>query len=347
MSNLFVKGLLLTTLSSEYVRVVWNQRTSVPMPDADFTGKVVIVTGANVGLGLEASRHFVRLGAAKVIMGCRNLEKAEAAKTDIESSPSAEGRQGVVEVWQVDLSSFQSVREFCHRASQLERLDAVIENAAVAMSSYAQSEGHEMQVQVNVLSTFLICLMLLPTLRRTAAKYNTQTHVPFVSSVGHFWPWPVNLSDPPVFERLKSPESMYTRYTDTKLMIALIARELASRLASPSDAEKTPVIVNSLEPGFCRTELFRQIPAVAKYFVYSVLTVFSRSPEMGSRTLVFAASAGYETHGKYLMTNEIIPGSDFMSSAAGIRSGKLLCDEMLAIFDQIEPDVSKNILGPN
>ena len=130
-----------------------SQFTTLPYPSHDFTGKTVIVTGANVGLGLEAARHFVRLGAIKVILGCRSIEKGELAKKNIEESTK---REGIVEVWQVDLSSYESVRQFCARAQKLERLDAVVENAGIATPNYEQVEGMESTITVNILSTFLM-----------------------------------------------------------------------------------------------------------------------------------------------------------------------------------------------
>lgn len=158
----------------------------MPYPRHDFTGKTVIVTGSNVGLGLEAARHFRRLGAAKVILGCRSEQKALQAIADIERST---GRaNGVLEFWPLDLTSFDSVREFCKKADGLERLDAVIENAAVAMASQESTlaEGYECTITVNVISTFLMALLLLPGLLRTARKFNTQPRLTIVSSDAHF-----------------------------------------------------------------------------------------------------------------------------------------------------------------
>ena len=99
-----------------------------PYPTKKYTGQTIIVTGSNTGLGLEASRHFVRLDAAKVILAVRNLEKGEAAKKSIEEST---GRTGVVEVWQLDLASYESVKDCAKRAQALERLDILVENAGI------------------------------------------------------------------------------------------------------------------------------------------------------------------------------------------------------------------------
>lgn len=142
----------------------------VPWPTQSFALKTVIVTGANVGLGLEAARHFVRLGARKVILGCRDLAQGKAAKEDIEASEKHV--DGQLEVWEVDLGSFQSVAFFCRRAEHLERLDVVVANAGLLSHVYEQFEGYERQCTVNVISTWLMVLMLLPIMRRTTALYN-------------------------------------------------------------------------------------------------------------------------------------------------------------------------------
>lgn len=163
----------------------YNQFRRLPSPQKQFTGKTVIVTGANVGLGLEAARHFVRLDAAKVILACRDTEKGERAKAEIERSTA---RSGIIEVWPLDLCSFESVRQFCQRADRLPRLDVVVENAAVAMvgPQGVLAEGYESTVTVNVVSTFLMALLLLPTLRRTATTFNVRPNLVIVSSDAHF-----------------------------------------------------------------------------------------------------------------------------------------------------------------
>jgi len=102
-------------------------------PSTSCTGKTIIVTGANTGLGKEAARKFVQLGAEKVILGCRNAGKGEAAKREIEAS---EGREGVVEVWELDLGDYGSVGRFVERAKGLRRLDVVVENAGISESSF-------------------------------------------------------------------------------------------------------------------------------------------------------------------------------------------------------------------
>lgn len=156
--------------------------TSLPYPTDDFTGQTIIVTGANVGLGFEAARHFTRLRAAKVILGVRNLDKGETARQSIEESTQ---RRGVVEVWALDLSSYESVKQFATRVERLNRLDAIVENAGIATRTYTRTEDNESTITTNVVSTFLLALLVLPKLRESATKFNMTPRLSIVSSGVH------------------------------------------------------------------------------------------------------------------------------------------------------------------
>lgn len=177
---------------------------SLPHPQGDFTGKTVIVTGSNVGLGLEAARHFTRQNAEKVILGVRNLEKGEAAKRSIEETT---GRTGAVEVWQLDLSSYESVKQFVRRAEGLKRLDVVVENAGIATDKYVLAEDNESTITVNVVSTFLLSLMILPKLRHTATQFNITPHLVIVSSEVHSFTSFPEKSSPNILKTLNGKET--------------------------------------------------------------------------------------------------------------------------------------------
>ena len=110
------------------------------MPTSDCSGKTIIVTGANTGLGKEAARHYVRLGAEKLIIACRSLEKGEAAKRDIEGTTK---RSGVIDVWLLDLGSYESVKAFAEKAKTLKRLDSIVENAGISTDKYQSLGGNE------------------------------------------------------------------------------------------------------------------------------------------------------------------------------------------------------------
>lgn len=150
-------------------------------------GRTFIITGANVGLGKEASRHLLAIGASKVIMAVRNLEAGEEAKKDIEATT---GISGVADVWQLDLSDYNSVKAFAAKAKALERIESVIENAAVASGDRTGDEY--LAVKVNVTSTFLLAALLLPKLRADAAKFSYTPRISIVNSstgmdMGEVW----------------------------------------------------------------------------------------------------------------------------------------------------------------
>ncbi|KAJ0123344.1 dehydrogenase/reductase SDR family member 13 [Diaporthe amygdali] len=319
----------------------YNQFRRLPYPQKKFTGKTVIVTGANVGLGLEAARHFVRLDAAKVILACRDTEKGERAKTDIERTTA---RSGIIEVWPLDLCSFESVKQFCRRADKLDRLDVVVENAAVAMVGprATLAEGYESTITVNVISTFLMALLLLPTLRRTATKLNIQPNLVIVSSDAHFVASFKERTAPKIFDAFKSATVAPDRYQTSKLLDIFVVRQLAQDMSKPTSNSKG-VILNTLNPGFCRTALFRDNKFPASLFLAFTSRLIGRSSEVGSRVIVDAAAAGPETHGKWLDSFEVREPSAYVRSEEGKKMQGRLYEELIQILDQVEPGIAKNI----
>ena len=160
-----------------------------PYPGKDLKGQTIIVTGSNVGLGLEAARHLTRLGAEKVILAVRNLGNGEAARKSIEKTT---GRIGVVEVWQLDLASYDSVKAFAKRAEGLNRVDSIIQNAGISTRTYRTMEDNESTITTNVVSTYLLSLLILPKLRETVQTYNVRPYLTIVSSEVHAW---INFSE--------------------------------------------------------------------------------------------------------------------------------------------------------
>ena len=110
-----------------FIKFLYSQLfVRLPYPKSDFSGQTVIVIGSNTGLGLEAARHIARLGASKIILACRVVSKGETAAADITKSEHL--TKGSIEVWQLDLADFDSVKAFAKRVESLGRLDAFIQN---------------------------------------------------------------------------------------------------------------------------------------------------------------------------------------------------------------------------
>lgn len=237
-------------------------------------GKTVIVTGANSGIGKSTAAGIVKR-QGRVIMACRDADRAEEAARDIRLETGADSHQLVVK--QLDLSSITSVHSFCQVIIKEEpRIDVLINNAGVYQCPYTKTEdGFEMQFGVNHLGHFLLTHLLLDLLKRSAPS-----RIVVVSSKlykhGH-----IN------FEDLNSEQS-YDKafaYSRSKLANLLFTCELARRL------EGTGVTVNALTPGIVRTNLGRHvhIPAVAKPFFNVLSWGLFKSPEEGARTSVFLA----------------------------------------------------------
>ncbi|KAK5139545.1 hypothetical protein LTR04_003493 [Oleoguttula sp. CCFEE 6159] len=307
-------------------------------PYYDCTGKTIIVTGANAGLGKEAARHFVRLGAEKVILAVRSVEKGQAAKQDIEES---ENRPGVVEVWSLDLLSYESVKEFAKKAEGLKRLDSIVENAGIIDYDFKLVEGNEATITTNVVSTFLLAFLVLPKLKETAQKFNVKPNLTIVSSEVHFLTTiaaeraaagPAGL-----FAALndKSVANMNDRYNVSKLLEVFTVREVCATRAK----DPYPVTINYLNPGLCHSELMRE--AGLGGYIFKLL--FARTTEVGSRTLVHAGLAPHDTHGQYLADSHIDPPSKFVRSDEGAQVQRQVWEELSRKLEEIEPGVLRNI----
>lgn len=145
-------------------------------------GGTYIVTGANVGIGFEVVKHLVNFGAAKVILAVRNVQAGESAKQEILKA-SAKTASNVMEVWPLDLASYASVNAFAKKAiDELDRIDALIENAGVAGDQWKIAEGQESFITVNVLGTLLLGALLFPKLSDTASRFKLSPRLVIVGS---------------------------------------------------------------------------------------------------------------------------------------------------------------------
>ncbi|EJD46980.1 NAD(P)-binding protein [Auricularia subglabra TFB-10046 SS5] len=332
----------------------WNElneqlRYPPALPTADFTGKTVIVTGSNVGIGREAARHFVRMNAARVIMAVRTPSKGEAAKAEIISDPMVLSTRenlasDVVQVWQLDHTSYASVQAFAHRVStELERVDVACLNAGVAMLKFEEAEEDELTITVNVVTTMLLAILLLPALRQTATKFNT---VPVLSVVGsnvHSYTSFPERTAPQIFDHLADPKAarMDDRYSVSKLVQLFAVRELA-RLVSDTQPF---VVVNTLNPGLCYTDLDRNGEGLFKIALAVMRTIMAWTAEQGSRTLIHAAVGGPATHGVFMtggrtQHNSLSP---FVTSAEGAETQKRIWNELSAKLEGIQPGIMATI----
>jgi len=149
-------------------------------PTSDFSNQVLIVTGSNTGLGFEAVKHLLRLNAAKVILAVRTVSKGEAAVQKIVATTKCSPSR--LDVWPLDLSKYDSVKQFGARVHTMDRLDGLIQNAGILTSNWETCETHESHITVNVISAALLGLEVLPKLRESAKKTGLRGRLSFVGS---------------------------------------------------------------------------------------------------------------------------------------------------------------------
>jgi NAD(P)-dependent dehydrogenase (short-subunit alcohol dehydrogenase family) len=308
-----------------------------PVPTTDCTGKTIIVTGGNTGLGKEAVRHFVRLNATKVITTSRTPEKGEASKREIEEST---GRKGVIEIWPLDLTDYENVKRFAKRVEGLERIDAVLENAGMLTDKFSMVAGNEATITVNVVSTFLLALLLLPKLRAVGKKYGFTPTLTVVSSeVQFFASFPERKADS-IFAALNDPntKNMSDRYWTSKLLEVLVCREIVRN--HPIDS--MGVTLNFVNPGWCYSELEREgVPGPVK----AIGNMLKRTTEVGSRCLVHAALCGPETHGKYMSDCTVRRNASIVEGKEGPELQRRVWMELSGKLEAIQPGVTRNLAG--
>ena len=256
-------------------------------------GKTIVITGGNTGIGKESAVDLARRGA-RVIIGCRNLQKGKEALKEIKE------RSGNSNVFleELDLASLKSVRSFADKILNLEsRLDVLINNAGVLMCPYQKTkDGFEMQFGTNHLGHFLLTMLLLDRLKRSQPS-----RIINVSSVAHSWG-----SDKINFADINYEKSYdrWAAYYNSKLANVLFTRELSKRL------EGTHVTVNVLHPGVVTTELQRHMFFSSNLF-YPIRWYLFKTAEQGAQTSIYCAvSEEMEgVSGKYLQDCAIVEES--------------------------------------
>ena len=158
-----------------------------------------------------------------------------------------------MEVWQLDMSSYKSVLEFAVRAEkELERVVIALLNAGISAGKFEVFEQDESTLTVNVVSTFLLALALLPKLKATSVKFNTRPNLTITASEVHRVTQfkEKDVAEGQIFAKLNEhTDDMQERYFVSKMMEVLIIRAMADR----KTASQIPVTINCVNPGYCRS----------------------------------------------------------------------------------------------
>lgn len=268
-------------------------------PTTSLDGKTVLLTGGTSGLGLEAAIKFVQLGAASLVIGCRSQERGQRAKELIEERTR---RTGVVRTFQLDMNDYTSVVSFAGNINkEIPHVDIALLNAGLLRREYSASPaGWEETLQVNTLSTALLGLLLLPKLKASGTEARP-AHLSFTSSGAYRLVKAEDLkTEGSILEFVNEPKnfSAHPQYRFSKVLLEFAVKNIAN-LTRREDG-KLDVIVDSVCPGFCRSDLSREYDKFYERVMKTVFyAIFGRSQEQGSRALVSGTLQGEESHGKF------------------------------------------------
>ncbi|NDJ53468.1 MAG: SDR family oxidoreductase [Chloroflexi bacterium] len=256
----------------------------------DLSGKTILITGANSGIGEATARGLAAMGA-HILMVARNREKGEAARAGI-IERSGNKR---VDLLLADLGKLDDIRALAEQVMAKDiGLDVLINNAAIVpLTRELTKDGLERQFAVNHLAYLRLTLLLLNLLKASAPS-----RIINLSSILHT---SGNLD----FDNLQSEKSYgpagLQTYNNTKLYNVLFTYELARRIAGSG------VTVNAVHPGFLGTNLSRTMPKP----LHAVYKAILAGPDRGAKPVIYLASSPEveEVSGTYFDRLEAKPSS--------------------------------------
>lgn len=253
---------------------------------------VVVVTGANSGMGKATSIEIATTGAA-VIMVCRDKAKGEQSVNGVRDLT----RNTLVELMVCDLGWRESIESFCTEfKKRYKRLDVLINNAGVILPGRHQTaDGFELQFGVNHLGHFLLTNRLLDLMTASAPA-----RIINVSSGAHKV-GKIHFED----VNLKKNYTVWRAYAQSKLANVLFTYEIADRLKG------TGVTANCLHPGAVATAMGINRDSGFGTFITRMLKPFFQTPEQGAKTAIYLATSQDVdgVTGKYFYKKKPLPSS--------------------------------------
>eukprot|EP00978_Attheya_sp_CCMP212_P017475 scaffold46579_cov66-Attheya_sp.AAC.3 len=325
-------GCIATSLGSYAIYGTYQQEVQGPkpvVPPGYMSGKVVLVTGANAGIGRETARQLVAEGAT-VILACRSEARAKEAMQDIiesimtsSSDPNSKGEgthlklkdvQDQLKFLELSLSSLASVRKAVATFTSWNMpLHVLVNNAGVVMGSrQVTDDGHELTMQVNHFSHFLLTQLLLEKLQQSSTSDAPSRIITVTSSTYTLATQGIYFDD---FGCETRSFSMFGQYSQSKLASILCAKELSRRQAKTS--QKGTIESYIVHPGLVRTDVTRNMPWFMRLgneaFAW-VLVSLQKTPKAGAYTSVFCAASPdalqYES-GTYFVNSQPTTTNDF------------------------------------
>ncbi len=283
-------------------------------------GKTVVISGSTSGVGYEALKRFAQ-GKANLIMVCRNADKANTIKAEIESAYHV-----TVDYFLADFSDLTQVR---NAASEINKkyphIDVLINSTGLhSTKKLYNKDGYELVFTVNHLSTFLFTQLLLPTMIASSPSRIIQ-----VNSEGHRFNG-LNIND------LNFKKRLYTglkSYGQSKTAQLLIVWQMAE------DLKDTGVTINAMHPGGVRTNIGSNNGKLYNWFLHHVTWHFLKDPKISGEALYYLASSKdlEQVTGKFFnLTIEEIPAKHALNPIMQ----KKIWDKSIEMIQLQKKDVS-------
>ncbi|KAA0108217.1 SDR family NAD(P)-dependent oxidoreductase [Mycolicibacterium sp. P1-5] len=249
----------------------------------DQSGRVVVVTGSNTGLGLDTARALAERGA-QVVLAVRNLDKGKAACEKIRQSvPDAE-----VSTQRLDLGSLESVRTASAELRAAHpRIDLLINNAAVAFPPRTMTpEGFELQFATNHLGHFALTGLLLENMLDVDGA-----RVVVVASLDHKLGGAIHFDDLQWERRYSSALA----YAQSKLANLMFCYEFHRRLVKSG----APLMTVTAHPGYSHSELFRNMWKPVQAMMKFADRFIGQDPAKGALPQLYTATMPDVQGGQY------------------------------------------------
>lgn len=268
-------------------------------------GKVIVITGANTGIGFETALTVAKLGG-EVIIACRDQIRGLQALEKIKD----ETKNEKICLELLDLADFDSVREFSKKFLETRtRLDVLINNAGIFNMTFEKNKhGIEMDFAANHLGHFLLTNLLIDLLKRTPGS-----RIVNVSSAA-YKSGKMNWED----LNLEKNFSSFGAYSQSKLCNVLFTLELAKRFEGITSV--------SLHPGAVKTEIFRNSSGLTGLIIRALFLAFGKNASQGAKTSIFCATSPEieKNSGAYYDNSKIVKLSkELIESPDGARLWEL------------------------
>ena len=256
---------------------------------ARLDGKTIIITGSNAGIGFGAAKDFYGRGA-RVIMACRNMERAGKATTKIKDTYNniAGAITGEIVNYSLDISSMASIRKFVTTILEKEdNIDILVNNAGIIQpinqSQYLTEDGFDLTIGTNHLGPFLLTNLLLDKLSNAKHK---PARIVNVSSEAYLW-GKIHTEDLNFGGAAPFPGS-FAAYGQSKLCNILFTHELKKR------TEDLNISTYVLHPGTVQTNIARDkspwyLWLPMKFLGDPLLWLFAKSATQGAQTTIYCA----------------------------------------------------------